>query len=302
MLLVAAIERRGWLPLLAGTACFAAAGLSKANAITLLPLVGLVVWFRQPEPRLTRSLAVSLAAIAAACVTLIVAVRHLQSTVSTDLALHLNSTVLNNIFLWTTRPETVVPTALVNIGRYVVLWLYPHPLIHLYGYDQIPLSRWSDLTTWLVLAGLAVLAAVVVRTSHRRSPLVFGVVWFAVTYSVYSNLLFYAPDTMADRYLFIPSIGLAVIAVSGLFRLAGLDLASPLLTSPRARRVLAVFVALLVAYSARTVVASRDWRNDSKDLRCSSCSRSSRRLASWPRYCCRRLPGRAKRRGARHAW
>jgi hypothetical protein len=149
MLLVAAIERRGWLPLLAGTACFAAAGLSKANAITLLPLVGLVVWFRQPEPRLTRSLAVSLAAIAAACVTLIVAVRHLQSTVSTDLALHLNSTVLNNIFLWTTRPETVVPTALVNIGRYVVLWLYPHPLIHLYGYDQIPLSRWSDLTTWL---------------------------------------------------------------------------------------------------------------------------------------------------------
>jgi protein O-mannosyl-transferase len=263
MLLVRAIEQKRWLLYVAGAACFLAACLSKSNAVTMLLLVPLVAWFRSPEVKVSRTLAVTAGVVAGCTLALGAIIRHLQDTVSPDLALHLNSSVLNNIFLWSAHTETIKPTALVIIGRYALLFLYPHPLIHQYGYNQIPLNHWGDSATWLVIAGLAGLAVLAARTWKSKLPLGFGVMFFAITYSIYSNLLFFAPDTMADRYMFIPSVGLAMLAVYGVFKLAALDLGAPVVSRARARAVLGLFAAVLAAYFARTVLANRDWQNDS---------------------------------------
>ena len=248
MLLVKSMEQRRWMLSLAGTVCFLAACLCKSNAVTLLPVVLLVAWYRAKEVRISRTLAVCGGIIAVCSLGLVMLIRHLQSTVPDDTALHLNSSVLNNIFLWSAHTETITPTALVIIARYALLFLYPHPLIHLYGYDQIPLNRWGDYVTWLVLAGLAALAVVVRKTWKSKLPLGFGLAFFAITYSVYSNLLFYAPDTMADRYMFIPSIGLAIVALYCLFRLAGLDLQATRISGTRARTVTCLFFLVLAGY------------------------------------------------------
>jgi len=262
ILLVKAIEQAYWLPAIGGAVCFALAGLSKSNAITLLPLVPLVAWYRSSDSKLGRRLILSSAAIVISCLLVVLLVRHVQSTVSPDLAVHLNSTVLNNIFLWSAHTETIIPTALVIIARYGLLFVYPHPLIHLYGYDQIPLNRWSDWITWLFIAGLLGLALLVLKTWPRKLPLAFGLLTFAITYSVYSNLFFFAPDTMADRYMFLPSVGLATAAVYGVYRLAALDLQAPALNGARAAAVLGVFAVVLAAYFATAVVTNRDWQND----------------------------------------
>ena len=262
MLLVTAFERRQLLTGLAGGACFVFACLSKSNAVTLLPMAAVVAWYRAPGFGIDRRLAVATAGVAATAAAAATLIRYGQSTVSTDLGLHLNSTVLNNIFLWTTQPGTVVPTSLVNISRYLQLFVLPHPLIHLYGYDQIPLSRWSDAGPWLVIAGIAAVA-IAAQRSYRSKPIwLFGLVWFALTFSVYSNLVFFAPDTMADRYLFIPSLGLCMIAVLALFRLGALDLRSPVPSGPRQIVAITLLAVALFACFGRSIVVSRDWQND----------------------------------------
>jgi cytochrome c-type biogenesis protein CcmH/NrfG len=262
ILLVGALERSSWKLLAAGSACFAAACLSKTNAVTLLAIVPVVAWYRSESVAISRKLLRATALIALCGGLLVAGIRMLQSTVSSDLALHLNSTVLNNIFLWTARPDTIVPTALVIVARYLGLFLFPHPLIHLYGYDQIPLNTWLDPAPWLVLGGLAGTFILLLKTWRLKLPLAFGIVWAVVTYSPYSNLWFYAPDTMADRYLFIPSLGLAIVAVYGIFWVGALDLRSPVLAGGRAKAALAVFTVLLAGYFARTTIANQDWRND----------------------------------------
>ena len=262
VLLVKAMERPRWLAWIGGVACFALACLSKSNAVTLLAVVPLVAWFRSNETRISRRILVSIAVIAACSVALVALIRHLQSTVSAETQLHLESTVLNNVFLWTSRPRTIVPTALVIVARYLRLFAIPHPLIHLYGYDQVPLSTWRDALTWLVVAGLLATAVAILRTWKGKAPPVFGVFFFAITYSPYSNLWFYAPDTMADRYMFVPSIGLAIVVVYGLWRLAGADLRQPSIGSARARACAAFFVVMLLGHGVRTLLGSRDWRND----------------------------------------
>jgi cytochrome c-type biogenesis protein CcmH/NrfG len=262
MLLVKAFETGSWRALLIGAACFVLACLSKSNAVTLLPAVVLVAWYRSEQPRPRRLLVMSLG-VATACALVVAAIRYVQSTVTPDASLHLNSTVLNNMFLWSTHSATIVPTALVIIGRYLLLFLYPHPLIHLYGYDQLPLENWANPLPWLVVAGLIGLGVAVARTWRSKPPWIFGVVWFAATYSVYSNLFFYAPDTMADRYMFMPTVGLAIVAVWGVYELAALDPRAPLVTGPRTKAVMTLFGLVLCAYCARTAVGSEDWRNDS---------------------------------------
>ncbi len=248
---------------IAGAICFLAAILSKSNAITMLPLAPIVAWFRSESYRLSRKLVVAGTVIAVICVSLGVVARYFQSTTAGDTPLHLNSTVLNNVFLWTTSPKAILPTAVVIIARYLLLFVYAHPLIHLYGYDQIPLSRWTEAGPWLVTIGLGVVAYFIWRTWRERQPWHFGVVWFALTYSVYSNLFFYAPDTMADRYVFIPSVGLAILAVLGFYRLAGIALTAPDFTTHRSKAVASLFVLVIGGYFVRTIMASQDWRSDS---------------------------------------
>jgi cytochrome c-type biogenesis protein CcmH/NrfG len=263
MLLVKAIERFRWGFFIVGGICFLTACLSKANAITLLPMAVAIAWYRSKTPGLNRTLVGMTAAIAACSVGLIILIRHLQNTVSNEMPLQLNSTVLNNIFLWTTHPNTVIPTALMIITRYIRLLVYPHPLIQLYGYNQISLSHWTDFGPWLVLAALIGVGALVFKIWPSRSPLAFGLVFFAVTYSPYSNLFFYAPDTMADRYMFVPSVGAAIVAVFCLFRVAALAPQAPGMSGARARAAVTVFGLILAGFFATSVAASQDWRNDS---------------------------------------
>ncbi|MGI8505163.1 MAG: glycosyltransferase family 39 protein [Hassallia sp.] len=262
MLLVRALEKMNWLLLIAGTVCFILAFLSKSNAVTFLPLIALVAWYRSENSRGSRKLVISTVVIAVCSVALVVLIRHLHNTVSDGTTIHLNSTVLNNIFLWSAHAEKIIPTALVIIGRYVLLFLYPHPLIHLYGYNQIPLNDWGDYAPWAVVTAILVLILIMLRSWREKRALLFGVLFFSITYSVYSNLFFFAPDTMADRYMFIPSIGLAIVLVERIFRLAALDFHKPLPNTLRAKVVVALFALLLSAYIARTFIGNKDWKND----------------------------------------
>src|SRR5262245_38801933 len=173
LLLVKGLELSSWPRLIGGGVCYLLACLSKTNAVTLLPLVPLVAWYRSEDQGLSRKLRIAIVATFACSAALVVVIRQLQSNVSPDILLHLNSTVLNNIFLWTAHPGTITPTALVIVFRYLGLFLFPHPLIHLYGYDQIPLNTWGDPVVWLVIVGLTGAAVVVWTTLREKHPVAF---------------------------------------------------------------------------------------------------------------------------------
>jgi tetratricopeptide (TPR) repeat protein len=72
---------------------------------------------------------------------------------------------------------------------------------------------------------------------------------------------------MADRYLFVPSLGLAIVAVWIIFKAGRIDVHAPVLVHARGRVALAALCVALVAYAARTAIASEDWRNDSTLIR-----------------------------------
>jgi hypothetical protein len=93
------------------------------------------------------------------------------------------------------HPELVRPTAIANVARYLALAVYPYPLVHLYGYAQVPLVGYDAPLTWLALALIAAGTLIILFGIPRRSPIAFGLFFFAATLAVYSNLWVTIPDT-----------------------------------------------------------------------------------------------------------
>lgn len=107
----------------------------------------------------------------------------------------------------------------------------------------------SVLAGGAILAGLAVLAVAL----RRRAPLVAaGIGWFALTVLPVSNLLFPAGILLAERTLYLPSAGGALVVAGAGIAVAGVPAG--------ARRALAgLAVAAGVAFLVRTVDRNPTW-------------------------------------------
>jgi tetratricopeptide (TPR) repeat protein len=115
--------------------------------------------------------------------------------------------------------------------------------------DIVPSHSLWEHFSWLGLAGMLLLAGVVIRY-HRRFPVVaFGALFFFVT--LLPSAFYPKLDFAAERWLYLPSIG---------FFLAGLMLVYHLAGSVRPAVVLAA--ALTVAYSIGTYQRSQLWGDD----------------------------------------
>ncbi len=105
-----------------------------------------------------------------------------------------------------------IPGSLETLSRYAILLLFPMNMRPFYA-----LPRPTSLLAPWPLAGAGLLAAVVVLAIYwrRRLPAAtFGLGWFLLTVGPYLDLLAISPREMglADRYLYLPSLGFLLFA------------------------------------------------------------------------------------------
>jgi len=157
---------------------------------------------------------------------------------------------------WTARI-----TAIKVIGRSLGLLVWPARLSWDYSYNEVPLfgwrlDSWEDWKAVAALAGCAAAAVVAIRSWRSRKPVLFGVAFFFAAILPTSNLLIRIGTIMAERFLYLPSVGFAVAAVWVLEALwrrlpAG---------RPAYRYVAGLGLAvLLIAMATRTYARNGDW-------------------------------------------
>jgi len=147
--------------------------------------------------------------------------------------------------------------AIVIAGRYLWLWVVPVKLSADYMLGALPVIR--TVWAWRVWAGAAALAGCVGLGvwGWRRGlvALTWGVVVSACTYSVVSNVAVVIQAMMAERWMYLPSVGLCVAAA--------VVWAEVLLRGGVKRRAAGMAMAsvVLMLYGARTVARNRDWHD-----------------------------------------
>jgi len=151
-----------------------------------------------------------------------------------------------------------LPARIANaaVAGAVYLWKLAWPA-NLAVFHPYPISGggvgWSALAVALALAALALIAAVALRL--RQPALRVGLLWYAIALLPVLGIVPIGPQAMADRYAYVPAVGIylaVVFAVADLFALRS-----------RARQIAgaALFCALMVSLALVSRGQIQTWRS-----------------------------------------
>jgi tetratricopeptide (TPR) repeat protein len=157
-------------------------------------------------------------------------------------------------------PQQVVLSAIALVGQYVGKLLWPVRLCAFYVFHpSTSLFDFPVLAGLLVLVALAALFLVCWRSRERNVRFAsFGIMWFFATLAPILNAHWVGENVFTERYLYLPSVGVAWLVGLGASKLW--SRAGP---RPVQRRALVLAgIALGGLFAARIVIRNRDWNND----------------------------------------
>ena len=132
-----------------------------------------------------------------------------------------------------------VVNAVVSYAKYLLLTFWPNDLAVYYPYTTAGTPAWQIICAAFLLIGITALCFF---QRKSRPYLVVGWLWFLGTLVPVIGIVQVGGQTMADRYFYIPSIGLFIVIAFGLA-----DFARSWRVAPSVRTGIAVAVLLILA-------------------------------------------------------
>jgi tetratricopeptide (TPR) repeat protein len=150
-------------------------------------------------------------------------------------------------------------TIIFSLGMYVKLLFIPHPLTWDYYPYHISLKSWGDgavIASLLVYALLIVFAIIGIR---KKKVLSFSILYYLIGIFLVSNILFQVGVFMAERFLYLPSVGFC-LAIAWLW----VEKVVPGLAKEKYQiTATAAFLALvLFLFSFKTISRNKVWKDD----------------------------------------
>ena len=158
-------------------------------------------------------------------------------------------------------------TGIEIIGHYLKLLVFPRTLSSDYSFNQIPVygtgHRESDVFAWLSLAVVAFLFGTAIYLRVRNRVLSWGILFFLIMMLPTSNLLVTIGSIMAERFLYLPSVGFSAAAAVVLLMLSSklVSLADATGRSTSGLRW-ALPIIVVAALGVRTIMRNSDWQDD----------------------------------------
>jgi protein O-mannosyl-transferase len=146
--------------------------------------------------------------------------------------------------------DTRLENAVVAYARYVLALVWPADMAIFYPYSE------SLPTTWVAgsVVGLALASLLALAVLKRRPYVPVGWFWFLGTLVPVIGIVQVGTQAIADRYTYVPYVGLFIVVAWGV---------GDLVTRPIARRLLAVAaVAVVVAYAIVARAQVDVWRTN----------------------------------------
>jgi tetratricopeptide (TPR) repeat protein len=113
---------------------------------------------------------------------------------------------------------------------------------------------------WQVLLSIAVyigLIALILRGVKNRSLISFGIAFFLITLSIVSNIVFPVGTNMAERFMFMPSLGFCLVAAVLLANLAQKGIEKGVNS-----QCLGMIVVIVALFSLKTFTRNPVWKDN----------------------------------------
>ncbi len=151
-------------------------------------------------------------------------------------------------------------TILYTWGKYLVLLVFPHPLTHDYYPRHIDIMSFGN--PWVLLSALAyiVMGVYALIRLPKRDHIAFGILFYLLTFSIVSNLVFPIGTNMSERFLYMPSLGFCLVIAILLYRLAARNEQIKSFRSLQLSLIIVGIVGLLLA--GKTVIRNAVWKDN----------------------------------------
>lgn len=246
------VDKHQWWYLLISFVAMLFGIFSKENAITFLAVVPLTLFFyEQPNKKSADYAWTILPLLVASAIFIYVRYRVLGSFMPED---HTRN-VLNNPFV-NAQKINEIATVLLTWGIYFKLLVFPHPLTHDYYPWQLQVITPANPIVWVVLVASVCLLVYALMNLKKKTVLAYGILFFVITFSITSNLLFNVGTFMNERFVFIPSLGFTLIIAFGCYKM---------MTSKSAvmqKSTLAALLVVTLLCGAKTISRNLTWKDD----------------------------------------
>lgn len=221
---------------------------SKESALPLVLIAPLTIFYFNPDGfKAHRN---SLIAIGLAALLYIVLRQFIAEVPGPDF--HLED---NALFAFE-YPERLM-AAMALIAHYAWIFIFPFRLRADYSFDQLQLAGWSDPWSYAGLVILALTFYLIIKWFRLKSITGYAATFTALFYIVTSNILIMTGATLAERFMFVPSLGLLILVGAFIFDL----FKKQKISAPHAKLVLMVLAA---GYSILTLLRNPVWYDNLK--------------------------------------
>lgn len=129
-----------------------------------------------------------------------------------------NMELMNNPFIKVENGKYIaysggekMATIFYTLGQYVKLLFFPHPLTHdyyPYHVGTMTFGDWRVILSFLMYVGLGIYALMGIL---KKDIVAFGIAFYIITLSIVSNIVFPVGTNMAERFMFMPSVGFCLV-------------------------------------------------------------------------------------------
>jgi protein O-mannosyl-transferase len=139
-------------------------------------------------------------------------------------------------------------TIIYSLGKYLQLLVFPTVLTHDYYPRHIAIADFSNGIVLLSTAIYAALLGFAIWGTPRKNPYAFGVWLYLLSLSIVSNLVFPVGTNMAERFLYMPSVGFSLIVALFLTQVF-----------KNKNIILGITAAICLLFGARSIVRNPVW-------------------------------------------
>lgn len=164
--------------------------------------------------------------------------------------LHGNATLANKIAL-----------GFSGLLYYLKLLIIPHPLGFYYGYNTIPLTSITDIKVlFSIILHIAIFVIGMIKLKEKHL-LGFGLLFYIITISLFSNIPIIINGIIGERLLFTPSIGFAIVLSLFITFIFKIDSQKKLNQQKNKNVFLIITTIVIVLFGYKTIDRNQDWKD-----------------------------------------
>ena len=148
------------------------------------------------------------------CVLLFLLIRFLAT--KNNLPVVTDRDLFNHPFANTT-PDQRLATVFYTWLLYFKLIFYPVDLSYDYSFNQIPATNFEDRRVWFSIFFHLALLMIAFINLPRKSVYSFVILFYFITFSVFSNLFIDIGTPLAERFMLIPSLAICIAVIKLIF-------------------------------------------------------------------------------------